>query len=210
MKVFTYSVELTKPEKILVLIISSLGFLFLSIFLFDWLQFGNVGIIVSIIIAIIYFILVRKLLIKKVLLVIDKNKIIIDNKSIYLENIVQYKAHKMGGAGIFFKLQNGESIKLSANDNFCSADGLTDFIKQFEKIVINQKGIQKVHSFGETKFGLFFSLSVTFLLILGIVYRLISGPNIQFSQLMLVVVALSILWSGIEIKKHLPTKAKLH
>lgn len=193
----TYKVHLTKPWQLLALVFSSIGLFFFTNFILQRFDLDLIGATLALLFSITYFFIVKKLIVLKTELRLSKNEIVLGDKSLKLEDISVYKTHKMRGAGLKLKMTNGKTFRLSSNDNFCNSDEFARFVYDFENEVIGKPGIRQVKSFGQTKFGLYFAISST---ILAIVISF-QVDDLEFSRLAMVLVALTTLWSGIEIKK---------
>ncbi len=137
---------------------------------------------------------------------LGKNQILIGDKPVVFSDISKYKIHRMRGAGLKLRMKNGKIFRLSSNDNFCDSYEFIRFVNAFENKVINYPEIRKVKTFGETKFGLYFAISLTFLVGIAIIFKKINGEDIEFVRLAIVLVVLTSMWSGIEIKKIFTSK----
>jgi hypothetical protein len=197
----TYIVNLTKPWQLLTLTISSIGLLFMTHFALKTFDLGLIGFFLSLLISVTFFFILKKRLIYKTELGLNKNQVSIGDKSFDLKDIVKYKTHRMKGAGLVLKLTNDRTYRLSSNDNFCDSHEFVKFLNDFENMVSDKSEIQKGMSFGETKFGFYFAICSTLFLITAIIFQTVTGKYLEFSGIAMMLVALTTLWSGIEIKK---------
>ncbi|ARN78743.1 hypothetical protein BST97_12480 [Nonlabens spongiae] len=136
-------------------------------------------------------------------LFLGKNKIEIDNKAFYYDDFTSYKTHRFSGVSLKLKLKSGKTLPLTCNDNFCDSLPLSKFVDDFEKRATDHPHIKKIKSFGERKIGLYISIVLTVLLFLSLGYQLIYNEEMTLSSLFsLLLVSLTALWSGIEIKSY--------
>jgi predicted membrane metal-binding protein len=201
-----YNAQLTNPWRLLFLAISSVGIFIVAYLILKIFVPSLFGLISSILVAIVYFIFLKKRLIQKNKLGISKTQIFLKNEQIAFKDIEKYKIHRMRGAGLKIKIKKGKMIRLSSNDNFCDSDEFVRFVNDFENQVSEIPEIRKVKSFGESRFGLYFAITSTVLFVGVIIYKRIINEEFEYSNLGTMLVALSTMWSGIEIKKTFANK----
>ena len=206
----SYIVNLTSPWRILALLTSTIGLFGLLLYPSQFILNGLIGAIIALTISIILFIVLKRKAVRQTTIGLNKRDIVLSTKSISFKDIEYYKTHRIRGAGLKLKLMNGETIHLSSNENFCDSSEFIRFVNDFETTVSEIPEIRKVNSFGETKFGLYFAIATTTFLGAGIAYQIFTETEIVPIKLSLIIVSLTTMWSGIEIKKHLPTMAKDH
>lgn len=202
----TYKVQLTKPWQLLTFMLSSIGIFFLANFIFQKLDLELFGVVLSLLVSVIYFFVLRKGLIHTNELYLGENEVFLGDISISFQNIVNYKTHGMKGAGLKLRMKDGKIIRLSSNDNFCNAGEFVRFVNDFERRVGRIPEITKVKSFGETNWGLYLAIFSTALLIVVIFLPPYRGEHFEFSLIGMSLVSLTTLWSGIEIRKTLLNK----
>ncbi len=201
-----YKVQLTKSWQLLGLMLSFIGIFVFSIFLSQKLDLGILGAVLSMLISVGYFFILKKRLIHTSVLRLCKNEIVIGGNPIYFKHILNYKAHRAKGAGLKLRMKDGKILWLSSNDNFCDAGEFVRFVNDFEIRVSRIPEIIKVKSFGETKWGLYLAVSSTALLTVVIFLLPTRGEHFEFSIIGMLLVSLTTLWSGIEIRKRLLNK----
>jgi hypothetical protein len=204
----SYIVNLTSPWRLLALLTSIIGFFGLMLCTSQFILNGQIGGIIALTISIILFVVLKRKAVRQTTIGLNKRDIVLPNKSISFKDIEYYKTHRMRGAGLKLKLMNGETVHLSSNANFCNSSEFIRFVNDFENTVSEIPEIRKVYSFGETKFGLYFAIGTTTFLGVAIAYQLFTETEIIPTKIPMIIVALTAMWSGIEIKKHLPTRAK--
>ncbi len=202
----TYKVNLTNPWKLLFLLFSSVGLFFLVLFILVKFDLEVLGVTLALICSITYYFLLKKRIPQKTEIGISNNEIVLVNRRIALSEISSYQIHRMRGAGLKLKMKDGKSIRLSSNNNFCDSEGFVQFVNDFEKRALEFPEISKVRSLAETRLGLYFAIATTILFIVGLVYGMLFDKEFSYSRFGLMLVALSTLWSGIEIKKVFASK----
>lgn len=197
-----YDVAVTESWKIFLLFASVVLFFFSSNFLFQLLELSFWGTLISIALSVALYYLCKKLTIQNKVLFLSKNKIEIDHKAYFYDDLISYKTQRFSGVSLKLKSKGGKTFSITCNDNFCDSLPLSRFVDDFEKRATDHPHIKKIKSFGERKTGLYISIVLTVLLCLSLGYQLIYNDEpILSSQSSLLLVSLTILWSGIEIKK---------
>ena len=199
------NVEYTNPFELLFLFVSTIAvFSGILYILNKIMSFGLVKGIIAIIIAGVYFFIYKKNYIVKVSdFELSSNKLKWKNKNIDFNNIEYYKIHWLKGAGIKFKLKNGKTLRISSNDNFCDSGKFVNLCHKIDsKLLSFNKGqIVKRKSFGETKIGYYFAITITCLAILAIVFKLLTKGELKIGGLGLILFSLATMWSGIKWKR---------
>lgn len=201
-----YKVNLTKPWQLLALGLSSIGVLALTFVVLQKLELGLMSLVIAVLISIFYFYILKKRIILKKEIGLSNNEILLSDQILKFEDISSYKIHRMRGAGLKLKLKDGKVYRLSSNGNFCKSDEFVRFVNDFESKVIDKPKIKKIKTFGETKFGFYFAICSTLSFISVLIFKMVTGQNLELSKIGLILGSLSTLWSGINVRKILATK----
>ena len=200
------NVEYTKSFELLFLLASTVAVFFGMIFLLNRIMnFGLIKGILAIVIAGIYFIIIKKKFIVKISdFELKSNQLEWNNKIIDFKNIEYYKIHWTKGAGIKFKLKNGKTFRLSSNDNFCDSEKFVSLCNAIDSELekVNNKEIVRKQSFFETKQGYYFAITITVLIVFLITFKILTKDKINIQTIALILVSLVTIWSGVRwIKK---------
>ncbi|TVZ47484.1 hypothetical protein [Olleya sp. Hel_I_94] len=199
------NVEYTKSFELLFLLASTVAVFFGMIFLLNRIMnFGLIKGILAIVIAGIYFVLIKKKFIVKVSdFELKSNQLEWNDKIIDFKNIEYYKIHWMKGAGIKFKLKNGKTLRISSNDNFCNSEQFVNLCHNIDSKLLkyNNGQIIRKKSFLETKQGYYFAVVMTILIVIGTVYKLFTDEKINIQNFAMILVSLGIIWSGVKWKR---------
>ena len=202
----TYTVNLTDPWR-LILFMSICGLVFFSpIFILRPFGLGLLGAILALPLSVSTFFLLKRMFVIETEIGLGKKYILLKGMKIYFNDLKSYKTHRMRGAGLRLKLNSGKTIRLSSNDNFCDSDEFVQFTYDFEERISNEPTVEKIKSFGQTKFGLYFAISSTILIGTAIIIKTMNGEDLILSRLAGTLVVLTSIWSGIEIRKTFANK----
>ncbi|REG82252.1 hypothetical protein [Winogradskyella sediminis] len=199
------NVEYTKPFELLLLFALTILVFSGMIFLLNRiLDFGLIKGILALVVAGIYFyILKNKFIVKVSDFELTSNKLEWNKKSVDFKNLEYYKIHWMKGAGIKFKLKNGKTLRISSNDNFCNSEQFVNLCHNIDSKLLkyNNGQIIRKKSFFETKQGYYFAVVMTILFVIGTVYKLFTDEKINIQNLAMILVSLGIIWSGVKWKR---------
>lgn len=196
-----YKVNLTKTSHLLVLMLSAIGVFFLINSILQEFNFGLIGFVLAVTTSIVAFFIFKKRIITRATFKLNHNRFFVDDRFFDFDEVHYYKTHRMKGAGLTIKLKNGRKIRFSANDNFCNTEEFVAFVNEFEVIALEKWKITKKRTFGESKFGLFFAIISTLVLIYITIYKIHYGESFELSNIGLMILALSTVWSGTNINK---------
>ena len=198
-------VEYTKPFELLVLLSCTVIVFSILLFLFNTIiSIGLVRFILALVIASIFFVILKKHFIVKISdFDLTSERLKWNNNRIDFVNIESYKIHWMKGAGIVFKLKTGKSIRLSSNDFFCNSENFVNLCHRIDdKLLKHNNGqIIRKKSFFETKQGYFFAVVMTGLIIIITVFKLFTNGNFNSRNIILMLLTLGIIWSGVRWKR---------
>jgi formate hydrogenlyase subunit 3/multisubunit Na+/H+ antiporter MnhD subunit len=181
--------------------LSALGIFFLINSVFQELNFRLIGVVIAITASIVAFFIFKKRIITRTTFKLNSDQFFVEDRFFDFKEVQYYKTHRMKGAGLTIKLKNGRKIRFSANDNFCNTEEFVAFVNEFEVIAMESWKIKKKRTFGETKFGLFFAIISTLVLIYITIYQMQYGESFELSNIAMMILALSIVWSGTDINK---------
>jgi hypothetical protein len=204
MKIYK-NVRYTKPIELIFLLISTMAILFGILILSDkTMSVTIVHVLVALIVAGIYFIMLKKkYIVKTVDFKLSTDRLEWNTNRIEFRNIDSYKIHWMKGAGIKFKLKNGEVKRLSANSNFCNAEKFVALCQEMDSKLskFNNNQITRKASFYETKQGFYFAATMTVLLFIGFIVKMFRDDDFSAGNILLVTVLLGAMWSGVRYVK---------
>ncbi|NMM50658.1 hypothetical protein [Marinigracilibium pacificum] len=197
------NVEYSKPIELFGLLISTFILFFLllrafSIFLSD----SIFSLIISLSGSIIFYILLKKRIIKKADFLVSNKSLKWNNNEIEYSKILWYRINWMKGASIKLKLVDGSVFRLSANSTFINSEDFIKLAQHLDKKLItygDEKIIRK-NSFGESKSGFIIMISLTIILIGLTIFKITNDKEFNISNIGLIIISLSTLWSGIKLK----------
>jgi len=163
---------------------------------------STIAFLTALVISIIYFFILKKRLIRKTDFKISSNKIEFENTKIDFDSIKEYKLRWMRGAEIKFNLKNGEIVRLSSNDNFCNSEKFEGLCREIDLKLsrFNKASIVRKKSFFETKYGYYFAILMT-IIIIGTIYKFVIKDDFNSTNTLLIIVTLGVIWSGVKWNK---------
>ena len=198
-------VEYTSPFELLFLLISTVAVFSAIVFAFNRIvSFGLLKVILALVLAGIYFYILKKKFIVKISdFELKSNQLKWDNKNIDFSDLEYYKIHWMKGAGIKFKFKNGKTLRISSNDNFCNSEQFVNLCQDIDSKLLkyNNGQIERKKSFFESKQGYYFAVIMSTLFVVGAIYKSFSDEKINIGNLALILVSLGIVWSGVKWKR---------
>ncbi|WMI68235.1 hypothetical protein [Mangrovimonas sp. YM274] len=197
-------VKYTKPTELLVLLFpTAFVFYFTIKILNEFLNGSTLKLVIGLLVSIIYFVAIKKLIIKSTDFKLTSNRLEWNNEKIEFENVESYKIHWSKGAGLKLTLTNGTTKRLSSNSNFCNSDKFVELMRDLDKALVshNKGKIKRQDSIMETKFGLYLAIVLTTIIVVVTAYSLIENRKINLSNISLITVCLVTIWSGVVIKK---------
>ena len=78
---------------------------------------------------------------------------------------------------------------------------LIKFCKELDKRLSKLGSIERQNTFYETKYGYYFALSATAIVVGVLIYETFTGFQIKISTLVLMLIGLSTIWSGMKYKR---------
>ena len=199
------NVEYTNPFELLFLLVSTVAVFSGIIFVLNRIMgFGLLKGILAFTLAGLYFYILKKKYIVKVSdFGLTSNQLEWNNKNVDFKNLEYYKIHWMKGAGIKFKLKNGKTVRLSSNDNFCNSENFVNLCHNIDSKLLkyNNGQIKRKKSFFETKQGHYFAVIISFLFVIGTIYKSLTDEKINIGNFALILVSLSIVWNGVKWKR---------
>lgn len=198
-------VEYTSPFELLFLLISTVAVFSAIVFVFNRIvSFGLLKVILALVLAGIYFYILKKKFIVKISdFELKSNQLKWDNKNIDFSDLEYYKIHWMKGAGIKFKFKNGKTLRISSNDNFCNSEQFVNLCQDIDSKLLkyNNGQIERKKSFFESKQGYYFAVIMSTLFVVGAIYKSFSDEKINIGNLALILASLGIVWSGVKWKR---------
>lgn len=154
----------------------------------------------ALVIGIIYFILLKKKLIRKTDFKITSSKLEFEKTKIEFDLIKEYKIRWMRGAELKFNLKNGETIRLSSNDTICNSDKFVRLCQEIDSKLskYNKNSIVRKKAFLETKYGYYFAIFMTVLFVIITIYKFVIKDDINYMNILLIIVTLGTIWSGVK------------
>ncbi|HEY9169415.1 MAG TPA: hypothetical protein VIN72_08005 [Lutibacter sp.] len=154
----------------------------------------------ALVIGIIYFILLKKKLIRKTDFKITSSKLEFEKTKIEFDLIKEYKIRWMRGAELKFNLKNGETIRLSSNDTICNSDKFVRLCQEIDSKLskYNKNSIVRKKSFLETKYGYYFAIFMTVLFVIITIYKFVIKDDNNSMNILLIIVTLGTIWSGVK------------
>ena len=199
------NVEYTNPFELLFLLGSTLAiFSAIIIVLNRVMSFGLIKGILAFVLAGIYFYILKKKFIVKISdFELKSNQLEWDNKNVNFNDLEYYKIHWIKGAGIKFKFKNGNTLRISSNDNFCNSEQFVNLCQNIDsKLLKYNKGqIERKRSFFESKQGYYFAVIISILCVIGTIYKSLTDKKINIENFALILVSLGIIWSGVKWKR---------
>ena len=199
------NVEYTNPFELLFLLGSTLAiFSAIIIVLNRVMSFGLIKGILAFVLAGIYFYILKKKFIVKISdFELKSNQLEWDNKNVNFNDLEYYKIHWIKGAGIKFKFKNGNTLRISSNDNFCNSEQFVNLCQNIDsKLLKYNKGqIERKRSFFESKQGYYFAVIMSIFCVIGTIYKSLTDKKINIENFALILVSLGIIWSGVKWKR---------
>ncbi len=199
------NVEYTNPFELLFLLGSTVAVFFGIIFVLNRIMnFGLLKGILAILLAGVYFMILKKrFIVKKSDFELKSNQLEWDNKNVDFKDLEYYKIHWMKGAGIKFKLKNGKTLRISSNDNFCNSEQFVYLCHNIDSKLskYNNGQIERKKSFFESKQGYYFAVIISVLFGIGTIYKSFTDEKFNFGNFALILVSLGIVWSGVKWKR---------
>ncbi|UAB75676.1 hypothetical protein [Mesoflavibacter sp. SCSIO 43206] len=199
------NVEYTNPFELLFLLGSTLAiFSAIIIVLNRVMSFGLIKGILAFVLAGIYFYILKKKFIVKISdFELKSNQLEWDNKNVNFNDLEYYKIHWIKGAGIKFKFKNGNTLRISSNDNFCNSEQFVNLCQNIDsKLLKYNKGqIERKRSFFESKQGYYFAVIISILCVIGTIYKSLTDKKINIENFTLILVSLGIIWNGVKWKR---------
>lgn len=199
------NVEYTNPFGLLFLLGSTVAiFSAIIIVLNRVMSFGLIKGILAFVLAGIYFYILKKKFIVKISdFELKSNQLEWDNKNVNFNDLEYYKIHWIKGAGIKFKFKNGNTLRISSNDNFCNSEQFVNLCQNIDsKLLKYNKGkIERKRSFFESKQGYYFAVIISILCVIGTIYKSLTDKKINIENFVLILVSLGIIWSGVKWKR---------
>lgn len=198
-------VEYTNQIELLLLLVSTVALFSGTIFVLNRIiSFGLIKGVLAFFVAGIYFIIIKKKwIVKKSDFILTSNRLDWNNESLDFNNLVYYKIHWIKGAGIKFKLKNGNSIRISSNDHFCNSEKFVNLCREIDSKLLkyNNGLVVRKKSYFETKQGYYFAILLTILFFIGTIYKLFTDEKFSFGDIVLILASLGIVWSGVRWKR---------
>lgn len=195
------NVEYTKQSELVLLFLSTAALFFGLIFILNRvIDDGFVKALIALISTVAYFwILKNRWIVKVSDFTLTSKKLEWNKSSIEFEDIKSYKIRRMKGAELIIKLKSGKTIYLTSNNHFCNSEKFETLCNSLDdKLSTYNKGqIIKKKTFLETKTGLYFTITITVIIVVGGVYKSFTDNHFNISTVFLVIASLGILWSGI-------------
>ena len=199
------NVEYTNPFELLFLLSSTVAIFSVIIFVLNRvMSFGLIKGILAFVLAGIYFYILKKKFIVKISdFELKSNQLVWDNKNVNFNDLEYYKIHWIKGAGIKFKFKNGNTLRISSNDNFCNSEQFVNLCQNIDsKLLKYNKGqIERKRSFFESKQGYYFAVIMSILCVIGTIYKSLTDKKINIENFALILVSLGIIWSGVKRKR---------
>ncbi|WP_370227502.1 hypothetical protein [Mesoflavibacter sp.] len=199
------NVEYTNPFKLLFLLSSTVAIFSVIVFVLNRvMSFGLLKGILAFVLAGIYFYILKKNFIVKISdFELKSNQLEWDNKNVNFNDLEYYKIHWIKGAGIKFKFKNGNTLRISSNDNFCNSEQFVNLCQNIDsKLLKYNKGqIERKRSFFESKQGYYFAVIMSILCVIGTIYKSLTDKKINIENFALILVSLGIIWSGVKRKR---------
>lgn len=199
------NVEYTSPFELLFLLVSTVAVFSAIVLLLNRIvSFGLLKGILALVLAGIYFYILKKKFIVKISdFELKSNQLEWDNKNIDFSDLEYYKIHWMKGAGIKFKFKNGKTLRISSNNNFCNSEQFVNLCQDIDSKLLkyNNGQIERKKSFFESKQGYYFAVIISTLFVVGAIYKSFSDEKINIGNLVLILVSLGIVWSGVKWKR---------
>ena len=199
------NVEYTNPFKLLFLLGSTVAIFSVIIFVLNRvMSFGLIKGILAFVLAGIYFYILKKKFIVKISdFELKSNQLEWDNKNVNFNDLEYYKIHWIKGAGIKFKFKNGNTLRISSNENFCNSEQFVNLCQNIDsKLLKYNKGqIERKRSFFESKQGYYFAVIMSILCVIGTIYKSLTDKKINIENFALILVSLGIIWSGVKRKR---------
>ena len=199
------NVEYTNPFELLFLLGSTVAIFSVIIFVLNRvMSFGLIKGILAFVLAGIYFYILKKKFIVKISdFELKSNQLEWDNKNVNFNDLEYYKIHWIKGAGIKFKFKNGNTLRISSNDNFCNSEQFVNLCQNIDsKLLKYNKGqIERKRSFFESKQGYYFAVIMSILCVIGTIYKSLTDKKINIENFALILVSLGIIWSGVKWKR---------
>ncbi|WP_299683645.1 hypothetical protein [uncultured Dokdonia sp.] len=199
------NVAYTKPFELIFLGVSTITIFFgMFILLNKTIGFHLLHFLLVLGIAIAYFIILKKRYIIKVTdFTLTPKKLTWNQKQIDFSNLKSYKIHWMKGAGITFKLKNGKTVRISANQNFCDSGKFIMLCRHIDSELSKHKNnhIIRKKSFFETKLGYYYAVIITVLVVVGVIYKMLTKNEFNYIGVVLLIICLATIWSGVRWKR---------
>ena len=199
------NVEYTNPFELLFLLSSTVAIFSVIIFVLNRvMSFGLIKGILAFVLAGIYFYILKKKFIVKISdFELKSNQLEWNNKNVNFNDLEYYKIHWIKGAGIKFKFKNGNTLRISSNDNFCNSEQFVNLCQNIDsKLLKYNKGqIERKRSFFESKQGYYFAVIMSILCVIGTIYKSLTDKKINIENFALILVSLGIIWSGVKWKR---------
>lgn len=199
------NVEYTNPFELLFLLSSTVAIFSVIVFVLNRvMSFGLLKGILAFVLAGIYFYILKKKFIVKISdFELKSNQLEWDNKNVNFNDLEYYKIHWIKGAGIKFKFKNGNTLRISSNDNFCNSEQFVNLCQNIDsKLLKYNKGqIERKRSFFESKQGYYFAVIMSILCVIGTIYKSLTDKKINIENFALILVSLGIIWSGVKRKR---------
>jgi uncharacterized membrane protein len=188
--------------KLFLLFMSTILLLFLSTIIINkFVISGIISFLISIILSAVYFYKIYKQLVKNDVFLVFVDRFEFNEKIIYFDTIKSYKIHWLKGAGLKIICKNGKTLRISANSNLYNSDTFVKFCEELDKRLSKLDTIERQKTFFETKYGYYFSLSATTIVVGILIYETFTGFQIKISTLVLMLICLSTIWSGMKYKR---------
>lgn len=157
----------------------------------------------SLVLSMVYFMLLKKKLVRKSDFKISSSKLKFDTVEINFESIKEYKIRWMNGAELKLTLNNGRKVRLSSNDSICNSDKFVKFCQEIDLRLskYNNGSVIKKKSFFETKNGYYYAIVMTGFFVIITIYKYVVEDDVRLMNFLMIVSLLGLMWSGVKWKK---------
>ena len=201
-KVFK-NVKYSNPIRLLLFALSIIPLLILIVKLINnYVISGISSFILSLILTGVYVFFSLKNIIKKKDFSIYPDRFEYDIYKIYFNSIKSYKIHWMKGAGLKIKFKSGRILRISANSNLFEDAPFVAFCSALDIKLSKFDNIKRKKSFYETKYGYYLAVIITIIVVGIFIYEFFTGFKIKTSQLVMLLIGLSAIWSGVMYKRN--------
>jgi len=197
------NVAYTKKIQLFFLLISTVAIWITTLIILEKLfHIEFLSLIIPFVSSTFFYIWAKKKIIFKSDFKLTHKKLEWDNEELDFNKVQSYKIHWIQGADINFKLKNGKHIKISANDNFCDAKEFVGLCRDIDHLLQEKYSnkITRKNTFYETRYGYYFTVIMTILVIFLTIYKIIMNQEISSQKLYLIIFSLGIVWSGVRWK----------